>query len=340
MYIVQVNGSVIIIPTVGINGASRNSRYYYSSSSSGTYTDPNRVWPGTELGAAVSQTNYKLWQALTRNGTAIDAAIDLHTPSTGGNSGLWCYADWAVPEAKRLSELIGADTLKVDPGEPGSLETTFVEAGIPAITLEIARAKVWQEEYIQRSYDFVLRALAEWQIIPRAGVPPIPQEVDTYAGEAFASVVPSTHGGFYKPLVKVLDYVEEGQLVGHLYNLFGDRIFNYTAPAEGVVHNVNGKSCFMVEGRKGGGRKSMPTISPSFSFIHSFNSSSVPSTPRTPRRNRETLQPPVPTISGSIGNESPALASSNNSASGLSRPVSTAATPTTAGKSPKVGRAI
>ena len=164
----------------------------------------------------------------------------MHTPSTGGKSGLWCYADWAVPEAKRLSELIGADTLKVDPGEPGSLETTFVEYGIPAITLEIARAKVWQEEYIQRSYDFVLRALAEWQIIPSAGVPAVPQ-VDTYAGESFASVVPSTNGGFYKPLVKILDDVEEGQLVGVLYNVFGDRIFNYTAPATGRVHNVNGE---------------------------------------------------------------------------------------------------
>jgi len=234
----QVNGSVIIVPTVGQNGASRNSRYYYSSSSSGTYTDPNRVWPGTELGPSVTQTNYKLWQALTRNGTAVDVAVDLHTPSTGGASGLWCYADWAVPEAKRLSELIGADTLKVDPGEPGSLETTFVEFGIPAITLEIARAKVWQEEYIQRSYDFVLRALAEWQVIPKAGVPAVPQ-VDTYAGESFAAVIPSTNGGFYKPTVKILDDVVEGQVVGHLYNMFGDKIFTYLAPASGRVHNVN-----------------------------------------------------------------------------------------------------
>lgn len=128
--------------------------------------------------------------------------------------------------------------MSVDPGEPGSLETTFVEFGIPAITLEIARAKVWQEEYIQRSYDFILRALAEWQIIPKEGIPAIPQ-VDTYAGESFASVVPSANGGFYKPIVKILDDVVEGQTVGYLYNMFGDRIFNYTAPVSGKVHNVN-----------------------------------------------------------------------------------------------------
>ena len=68
----------------------------------------------------------------------------------------------------------------MDPGEPGSLETTFVEFGIPAITLEIASPRIWQPEYIERSYDFVLRALAEWQIISKEGVPSLP-EVDTFA---------------------------------------------------------------------------------------------------------------------------------------------------------------
>ena len=90
------------------------------------------------------------------------------------------------------------------------------------------------------------------------------------------------------------------------------------------------------------GRKSMPTISPTFSFRNSFHSSSVPSTPRTPRRNRESTKPPLPAmpdVAFSIGFESPALPSSNNSVAGISRPASTS-TPTTGGRSARVGRAL
>ena len=71
-----MNGTAILLPTVGQNGASRNSRYYYSSSSSGTYTDPNRVFPGVELGPSVSQTNYKIWQGLTKVRRRLESSRD------------------------------------------------------------------------------------------------------------------------------------------------------------------------------------------------------------------------------------------------------------------------
>lgn len=64
--------------------------------------------------------------------------------------------------------------------QPGSLETTFVEAGVPALTLEIGSPLVWQLDLIERSYDFVRRALAEYEMIPKEGIPAVP-EVDTYS---------------------------------------------------------------------------------------------------------------------------------------------------------------
>ena len=53
---------------------------------------------------------------------------------------------------------------QIDPGETGTIETTFIRAGVPAITLEIGSPKRWQPELISRSVDFIFRALNEWGI--------------------------------------------------------------------------------------------------------------------------------------------------------------------------------
>ncbi|KAN0066245.1 hypothetical protein ACQY0O_000339 [Thecaphora frezii] len=52
------------------------------------------------------------------------------------------HADWRVPVIKKQSQLAAVDQPKIDAREPGSLEATFVEHGVPAITLEISNAKV------------------------------------------------------------------------------------------------------------------------------------------------------------------------------------------------------
>ena len=90
---------------------SRVTRFYPTASSGGNLVDPNRLFPGSLTGAVPSIFDYNLWQGLTKNGTQIDVAIDMHTTSTGAATPLWCYSDYAVPENRRLSELIGADII-------------------------------------------------------------------------------------------------------------------------------------------------------------------------------------------------------------------------------------
>jgi len=230
----RINGTVIIVPLVGQLGTARISRFYPTAPSGGSLTDPNRLFPGNPLGNVVSRFDWAIWNGLTKNGTQVDYAVDMHTTSSGSATPLWCYSDYAVPEIQRMAELIGADIIKVDPGEPGSLETTFVEYGIPAITLEIASPRIWQGEYIDRAYDFILRALAEFQVYP--GDVTVP-DVDTYVGATFEPVVAQT-AGFWSPSVVLNQDVEEGQLLGFLYNTWGDVLSNYTAPIAGRVHTL------------------------------------------------------------------------------------------------------
>lgn len=60
---------------------------------------------------------YTIWNGIWRNASAIDAAVDLHTVSTGADSPLWVYADFEAPYVERLAKLTEADIIKIDPGK-------------------------------------------------------------------------------------------------------------------------------------------------------------------------------------------------------------------------------
>ncbi|EPQ32260.1 uncharacterized protein PFL1_00457 [Pseudozyma flocculosa PF-1] len=239
----SLNGTVIGVPGVNILGMSRNSRYVPSSSSGGL-EDPNRLFPGVNAssgGSFVEDFIYNVWFGLTANGTQVDVAVDMHTQSTGGDTPMWGYADWRVPEIKKLSELAAVDLLKVDPGEPGSLETTFVEHGVPAITLEISNAKVWQKKYIKRSHEFLLRALDAWGILPLEEGSEAQTNYDpsrTYNGDTFVAHQTS-QAGWWDAYVQPEDDVEAGQVLGKLYNTWGDELETIRAKASGKVHTVS-----------------------------------------------------------------------------------------------------
>ncbi|PNS21325.1 hypothetical protein CAC42_1104 [Sphaceloma murrayae] len=233
----SLNGTVIVIPTINRVGISLASRYYRSSASSGTFTDMNRLLPGSDPAdgaSAPSSLVFNIWNNVWSNATVIDQAIDLHTVSTGADGPLWCYADFALEGVERLAKLTGADIIKIDPGEPGSVETTFVRAGVPAITLEIGAPRQWRQSLIDRSVDYVERVLADMSILPSDAPVELPDLSDTFIGTTFGG--PSaTAGGFVETLVDVLDDVTEGQEIARIYNVFGDVVQSVTADATARV---------------------------------------------------------------------------------------------------------
>ncbi|KAF2219955.1 aspartoacylase family-domain-containing protein [Elsinoe ampelina] len=220
----SLNGTVIIIPTINRVGISLASRFYRSSASSGTFTDLNRLLPGSDPAdgaSAPSSLVYTIWNNVWSNATIIDQAIDLHTVSTGSDGPLWCYADFRLPGVERLAKLTAADVIKIDPGEPGSVETTFIRAGVPAITLEVGAPRQWRKSLIDRSVAYIERVLADMAILPSSSPVELPDLSDTYIGTTFGGPG-ATAGGFVETLVDVLDDVTEGQEIARIYNVFGD----------------------------------------------------------------------------------------------------------------------
>lgn len=163
----------------------------------------------------------------------------LDTPSTGSGSSLWCYADFRLPYVERLAKLLQPTPWKIDPGEPGSIETTFVDYKVPAITVEIGIAKTWIPELINRTYEYVFRVMEDLRILPMANntVPYEPDLSNTYIGTTLEGL-PSTYGGFVESLVNWDDDVEQGQELGYIRNVWGDILETIVAPVKARIHQA------------------------------------------------------------------------------------------------------
>lgn len=231
-----LNGTVIGIPTVNPMGIYLNQRNYFTASGSGFFTNVNRVFPGTpssEGGNGAQLLAYNIWNNVWGNKSQVDVGIDLHTPSSGGETSLWCYADFRLPYVERLAKLLQPDTLKIDVGEPGSIETTFVDNKIPSITVEMGLAKIWNASLIDRTFDFVNRVLDDLRIVPSNTTEVYqPDLSNTYIATTFHEA-PSTYGGFVERLVFVDEPVTKGQPIANIRNAFGDILETIYSPEDG-----------------------------------------------------------------------------------------------------------
>ncbi|MEO0869362.1 MAG: succinylglutamate desuccinylase/aspartoacylase family protein, partial [Cyanobacteria bacterium J06642_11] len=175
-----------------------------------------------------------LWQGLFAPN--LDLAIDFHTISTGSDFSLFMYADLSKPAVQQMAQLFPVEQIKDDAGEHGSLETAFVEAGIPALTLELGSPRIYDREKIAIAVEGTLNVLKHHHII-EGPMGRTAQDVGTYFGNQF-STVRSTAGGFLELLVDIGETVVPGQNVAIQRNAFGDIVAEYHANVTGQVASI------------------------------------------------------------------------------------------------------
>jgi predicted deacylase len=154
------------------------------------------------------------------------------TLSTGSIGPLWVYADYALEGVQRIAELAEPDMIKIDPGQTGTIETSFVERGVPAITLEIGPANNWNGTLISRSVEFIFRLMDDLQMTN--GSTPTPDLSNTYIANNFSDVSVQYSGWVELDVTAEYD-VTEGQVVGRVYNSWGDVLEELTSSVNGRV---------------------------------------------------------------------------------------------------------
>lgn len=227
----KMKGTVIGVIGPNRSGLERVSRTWAISTDGGDVIDYNRIHPGKETGNAPERQAWLMWNKIYKGN--VDLAIDYHTQSTGTAYPLFIYADYRNADVKTIAELFPADQIKKDPGEAGSMETTFVENGIPAITAEVGEPRVYQQDMIDRGLQGALNVLRHYKVIDgKLGA--TAESHKTYIGNEMSSIRATT-GGFAEVLVKLGDDVKKGQKVALQRNAFGDVVAEYTANMGGKV---------------------------------------------------------------------------------------------------------
>jgi hypothetical protein len=201
----------------------------------GQLIDLNRVWPGNEDGgnAAIRHAGLVFNRLFKTNA---DYALDYHTAATGGDFTAFIFAKLGKPEIRAMAELFPIEQIKSDPGFPGTLETSLVEAGIPALTIEIGGPRSYDRRLIPLFVEGGLNVLKLHGVIP-GPMGRTAKDAGTFVGDDFHTVR-ATHGGFLELLVDLTDRVAAGQKVAIQRNSFGEVVKEYVSEVAGQVATI------------------------------------------------------------------------------------------------------
>ncbi|PVU85086.1 hypothetical protein BB561_006985 [Smittium simulii] len=125
----KLKGVVVGVPGANVNGMYESTRWFTNKEDSGSHVNLNREMPGEpNKGSFGQRYAAHLWSSVygSNNFTVV---CDFHTTSTSGTFPNFVYADLTVPYVYRITELTGADIVKIDLGVTalGSVESTFVK---------------------------------------------------------------------------------------------------------------------------------------------------------------------------------------------------------------------
>ncbi|MBV9389712.1 MAG: succinylglutamate desuccinylase/aspartoacylase family protein [Chroococcidiopsidaceae cyanobacterium CP_BM_ER_R8_30] len=231
----KMSGTVIAVYDLSRPAKEYTQRKWPIAQSGGSLVDLNRVWPGDEKGdnAPIRHAGI-LWNRLFKNN--IDIALDYHTAATGGDFTMFIFADFRKPETRQIAELFPIEQIKNDPGESGTLEMAFVDAGIPVITIEIGGPRSFDARKIAMTVEGSMNVLKHYKVI-EGSIGRTSKEAGTFFGNAFETIR-STTGGYLELLVDLRDKVLPGQKVAIQRNSFGDVVAEYTASVSGEVATI------------------------------------------------------------------------------------------------------
>lgn len=231
----KLSGTVMAVYDLSRPAKEYTQRKWPIAQKGGSLIDLNRVWPGDEMGDdAPTRHAGLLWNRLFKPN--VDIALDYHTASTGGDFTMFIFADFRNPEIRQMAELFPIEQIKNDPGEGGSLEMAFVEAGIPVMTIEIGGPRIFDSRKIAMTVEGSMNVLKHYQVIDGA-MGRTAKEAGTFWGDRFETIRATT-GGYLELLVDLRDKITPGQTVAIQRNSFGDVVAEYSASVTGEVATI------------------------------------------------------------------------------------------------------
>lgn len=218
----RLKGTVAAVIVVNTPGFLRHQREFRDG------TDLNHIFPGKEPGNEARVFVHRFFDRIARR---FDYLLDLHTASFGRVNSLYVRADMTNEQTARMAYLQRPQIIVHNPASDYTLRGAAMDAGIPAITLEIGNPQRFQKDYIKNSLVGVRAVLGDLGLTPKRklalGASPV------ICDRSFWMY--TDHGGLLDVYPSVTDLVFAGDIVARLHNIFGDVVAEYAAPVDGIV---------------------------------------------------------------------------------------------------------
>ncbi|MHC5020442.1 MAG: succinylglutamate desuccinylase/aspartoacylase family protein [Planctomycetota bacterium] len=218
----RLKGTVAAVVVVNTPGFLRHQREFRDG------TDLNHIFPGREPG---NESQVFVHRFLRRIVSGFDFLLDLHTASFGRVNSLYVRADMTNAQTARMAYLQRPQIIVHNPASDYTLRGAAMDAGIPAITVEIGNPQRFQKDFIKSSLVGVRAVLGDLGLTPKRklalGAPPV---ICKQSGWMYTD-----HGGLLEVYPSVADRVTGGDVVARLHNIFGDVVEEHRAPHDGIV---------------------------------------------------------------------------------------------------------
>jgi predicted deacylase len=217
----ELNGAVIGVPIVNIQGFYRGTRYLPDR------RDLNRYFPGNPKGSAATRTAYSFFTDVVKHCSAL---IDLHTGSLNRTNLPQVRADLRLPQVARMTQAFGATVVLHSVGDKGSLRRAASEAGIPSVTFEMGEPMRVQPEQVEHGAKAIETLMYSLGMTRQRRYWGDPEPV--YYASKWVRV---DHGGILFSDVALGERVSEGELLGVVTDPISNQQHRIYAPISGRV---------------------------------------------------------------------------------------------------------
>ncbi|WP_354624285.1 succinylglutamate desuccinylase/aspartoacylase family protein [Psychromonas sp. MME2] len=217
----ELNGTVISVPVVNIDGLWRKDRYMSDR------RDLNRAFPGNPSGSTASRVAYSLFNNIIRH---CDSVIDLHSGSMYRENITQLRADLTIPTVAEVAKQFGAISVLQSIAPSGSLRGAATSIGIPAVVMEVGGPFTLDIKLVETGVKALRSYLSSIDMLPSSFFWSAPQPI-FYA----SSWIRSEHGGILISQVKLGEKVNKGELLGSISNPINEHVETLYAPFDGVV---------------------------------------------------------------------------------------------------------
>jgi predicted deacylase len=217
----ELNGAVIAVPIVNLQGFYRGTRYLPDR------RDLNRHFPGNAKGSAATRLAHSFFTEIVRHCSAL---IDLHTGSLDRTNLPQVRANLSSPLVAKLTQSFGATVVLHSVGERGSLRRAAHEAGIPAVTFEMGEPMRVQPEQVEHGAKAIETLMYSLGMTSQRRFWGDPESV--YYRSKWVRV---DQAGILFSDVSLGERVSEGELLGTVTDPLSNKQYRVYAPVSGRI---------------------------------------------------------------------------------------------------------